>query len=74
MKATIIFTILLLINGCKKENYFKEVISNKKVSLSLARSFNKEQLVLNIPLEFNLFLNKKKLKMLEYVLELTKKD
>lgn len=57
-KLIYLIIILTLFISCKEEKYFEEVVSEKEVTISLAE-FPKsdEDLVINIPLEFNLYLN-----------------
>ena len=48
----------LCFTNCKEKTYFNEVISEKNVGISMAEfPKNKEDFVLNIPLEFKLYLN-----------------
>lgn len=59
MKRNIILlSIFILLLGCSEKKYFREVVSKEMVSISKATIINDEFLVMNIPLEFNLFLDK----------------
>ena len=44
--------------NCKEKTYFKEIISERKVNIAMAEfPRDKEDFVINIPLEFNLLFN-----------------
>lgn len=63
MKKTIILiSIVYLFVSCAENKYFQEIVSNKKVSISIRETFNDKYLTLNIPLEFNLNLNHSEIK------------
>jgi len=47
--------------GCAEKKYIKEVISEKNVTISLRETYNEKYLVLLIPVEFELNLNKAKI-------------
>lgn len=51
---------VLCFSNCKEKKYFEEIVSEKKVTISKLRfpkGDEKEDLVINLPLEFNLYLN-----------------
>lgn len=48
----------LCFTNCKEKTYFKEIVSEKNVSIAMAEfPIDKEDLVINIPFEFNLYFN-----------------
>ncbi|MFH7019139.1 hypothetical protein [Flavobacterium sp. FlaQc-47] len=56
--STILFA--LCFTNCKEKKYFEEIVSEKNVSITklrFPRDTEKEDLVINIPVEFNLYLN-----------------
>ncbi|MBF7091746.1 hypothetical protein IUY40_09345 [Flavobacterium sp. ALJ2] len=54
--STLLFA--LCFTNCKEKTYFKEIVSEKNVGITLAEfPKNREDLVVTIPLEFNLYLN-----------------
>jgi|GEM_PF-3991283 len=56
LTSTIIFA--LCFTNCKEKKYFKEIVSEKKVSITKIRFAKKgEDLVVTIPIEFALYLN-----------------
>ncbi|MFT3796612.1 hypothetical protein [Flavobacterium sp.] len=62
MKNTFLIAFILLSSAsCGKKEYFKEVISQKEVTLSLHEEDNEKYLTLNIPVEFELNFNSSKL-------------
>jgi hypothetical protein len=53
---TILFA--LCFSSCKEKTYFEEIVSEKNVNIAMAEfPKDKEDLVINVPLEFNLYLN-----------------
>ncbi|MBF7091743.1 hypothetical protein IUY40_09330 [Flavobacterium sp. ALJ2] len=55
---TSIVCFVLCFTNCKEKTYFKEIVSKKNVGITLAEfPKNKEDLVITIPIEFNLYLN-----------------
>ncbi|MFH7019138.1 hypothetical protein [Flavobacterium sp. FlaQc-47] len=54
--STILFA--LCFTNCKEKTYFKEIVSEKNVNIAMAEfPKNKEDIVINLPVEFNLYLN-----------------
>lgn len=54
--ATISF--ILCFSNCKEKTYFKEIVSEKTVDIAMAEfPKDKEDFVINIPVEFNLYFN-----------------
>lgn len=62
-KIFIIICLIFLSIGCGKKKYFKEVISTKKVTISMRELYNEKYLTLNIPVEFQLNLNQPEIKV-----------
>jgi hypothetical protein len=58
-KNVVVLCIIFMISGCAEKKYFREVISNQMVSISKERILNHEFIVINIPLEFEINLNRK---------------
>jgi len=55
----LVFNLLI---GCEEKPYFKEIVSNKNVTISIREIEGERFKVLNIPLEFSLNLNQKDVK------------
>ncbi|MBF7091744.1 hypothetical protein IUY40_09335 [Flavobacterium sp. ALJ2] len=56
--CTILFA--LCFTNCKEKKYFEEIVSEKDVSITklrFAKDKEKDDLIINIPVEFNLYLN-----------------
>jgi hypothetical protein len=61
-KISLIICILLFLSGCAEKKYFTEVVSTKKVTISMHEYLNEKYLTLNIPVEFELNLNHSEIK------------
>lgn len=64
MKKMIPYLILVfnLLIGCEEKPYFKEIVSDKNVTISIREIEGERVIVLNIPIEFSLNLNQKDVK------------
>lgn len=62
MKIKIVLMLIyLLLISCTTTSYIKEVVSEKEVSISIIKTYKETYYNLNVPLEFHLNLNSKKL-------------
>ena len=61
-KILLLISVLFFCINCAEKKYFKEVNSDKNISIVKRKIVNDEFLLLNIPLKYNLNLNNSNIK------------